>query len=110
MASSPRIAVKLMSARALGSAATRGARSHATASTKTALARTGSAVEEKNGAKTTIPLTRSSASVIAARKVVQSVIVQLSAFSSLLSVARASYFLHRDPTESRQLVAVLSTQ
>ena len=43
--------------------------------TKTALARMGSAVEEKNGAKATIPLTRTRASVIALRKVVQSVIL-----------------------------------
>ena len=32
----------------------------------------GSAVEEKNGAKATIPLTRTRANVIALRKVVQS--------------------------------------
>src|SRR6202035_1601837 len=63
-----------MSTCALGSAATRGASSHATASTKTALARTGSAVDEKNGAKTTMPLTRNSASVRAARKALHSVI------------------------------------
>jgi len=35
----------------------------------------GSAVEEKNGAKTTIPLTRTRASVMALRNVVQSAIV-----------------------------------
>jgi hypothetical protein len=35
----------------------------------------GSAADEKNGAKATIPLTRTRASVIAVRNVVQSVIV-----------------------------------
>ena len=51
-----------------GSAATSGASRKATAPTNTALARKGSAVEEKNGAKTTMPLIRTRASVIALRK------------------------------------------
>ena len=73
-ASSPRIALKLISAWAFGSEATSGASRNATASTNTALARTGSADEEKNGAKSTIPLTRIRASVIALKNVVQSFI------------------------------------
>jgi hypothetical protein len=58
--------------------ATSGASKNATAPTKTALARRGNAVEEKNGAKATIPLTLTRASVMALRKLAQSCIPILS--------------------------------
>ena len=69
------IAEKLSVACAFGSVATSGATSHATTPTKTAFARMGSAVDEKNGAKATMPLSRTMASVIALRNVGQSCIV-----------------------------------
>ena len=57
----------------MGSVATSGPRRYAIAMTKTALVRTGSAFEEKKGAKSTTPLTRIMARVMAARNVGQSV-------------------------------------
>ena len=67
------MAGKLMAVCAWGSVATSGASRNATAPTKTAFTRMGRAVDEKNGAKATMPLTRTRASVIALRNVGQSV-------------------------------------
>jgi len=67
------MAEKLMDVCAWGSAATSGASRNATAPTNTAFTRMGRAVEEKKGAKATMPLMRTRASVIALRNVGQSV-------------------------------------
>jgi hypothetical protein len=58
----------------LGNAETSGANRKATAATKTALVRAGSADDEKKGAKTTIPLTRIRVRTIALKKLVHSAI------------------------------------
>ena len=72
-ASSPSSEEKPRVTCALGKVATSGASKNATAPTKTALARIGRAVEEKNGAKATIPLTRTRTSVMEQRKLPHSI-------------------------------------